>query len=949
MQPVTSNLSTAESNRFSAVSRDSRLDQDHSRPDIRTRSKSPTISIPSRSSTSQGVGIKNGAVAADRDEVPFSVQKPATTYPDIPKATPIVEHLDSDWEVIEHPFTQDDGTRTDQPHQDESPRDSGLLGVPGGRQRATTQGQHAPDAEGNLTVPEPRRLSVISRVSSASPSPATSQEDQNIHRSVSPAEPVESHEKAVPSYPPGVFLSKEEEAKADRQADDAENDALPSYDEGPAIDNEGGRRRIGPDAQILPVADLSRQRRQQEISRTDRPFSFEGSEYLNQAIRANEKNEPLQSPPSVPLSPVSQTLSNQMSQVSAEEAVDNREDARKPAKSYSRPFGADSNRDHPAFRQPDVEAIDRSRMYSSESPLPSARRSQQNFEENRRQSPAPIVEPRREEEGGYRIPGPHFQELRTPRRSSGQNHLPAVQQFRQENGIQQPSDISQYQQYPHQIQHQPAQPQQQQPQSMMGQPPLPPRENPAKRPKFGGFFSSKSKTRLEPEQTVNGNQRPPLPKQSSRQDSVRSQHSSMNENRDVVGQLPPNDKSKRRLSRDMLRSPTPTDQSDGRRKRFSAMGNLFSRGSRSEKSSSPQRASTLPTNAAPPNRVNQPVSAPPQQYYPRPEQPAPNGQSQRPQQQRNFSGSPPPAGGYYAPMEQQLVNTSAQHQQQYPRDYQQPVQAPAQRPQPEARPSDLRVDTTPGRNSPVVGGPVTAPPQSYASRDMSYQSRPYEHLSPARVQSPTTTVAPPSASAPASGSRDAHVVALHKRSRSPKLGRRTSSEDLRHLAPSPAGGDPGTPVEGLGTFSNKKISPVGGIPRPEHDQEAPYRIDIPGGDLGEEERKRRTRQSMIEKRGMRERGNEAAKATSPTTGGGQTVAERLMGPQLPASGPKKAASPVRQQSKESASTDKSRRFVAELPGSKAQGYESEEEIPMSATAYPGQWQDPVFFWDGKDD
>ena len=947
MQPVISNLSTAESNRFSAVSRDSRVDQDHSRPATRTRSRSSMVSIPSRPGTSQEVEAKHEAAAAGRDEVPPSVETPSTRYQEIPKATPIVEQPDSDWEVIEHSSAQDDG-RADQPPQDESSRDSGLLGVPGGH-AATTNGPDSPDAEGNLAVPEPRRLSVISRVSSASPSPAASHEDQNLRRSVSPAEPIEPRDEAVPSYRPGVPLAKEDEAKAERQADHAEDDPLPSYDEGVAVHNEGGRRRIGPDAQILPVADLSRQRRQQEISRTDRPFSFEGSEYLNQAIRANEKNGPLQSPPSAPLSPVSQRLSNQMSQVSAEEAVDDRESTKKPTKSYSRPFGADPSRDHPAFRQQEVEAIDRSRMYSSESPLPSARRPQQTFEENRRQSPAPVVEPKREDEGGYRIPGPHFQELRSPRRSSGQDHLPAVQQFRQENGYQQPARVNQYPHHQYQAQPQPAQPPPQQPQSVMGPPPTPPSQTRAKRPKFGGFFQSKSKTRLEPEQIVNGNQRPPLPKQSSRQDSVRSQHSSMNENRDVVGQLPQNDKSKRRLSRDMLRSPTPTDPSDGKKKRFSAMGNLFSRGSRSEKPGSPQRASTLPTNAAPPSREKQPVSAPPQQYYPRPDQPGANGQFERPERERRFSGSPPPAGGYYAPMEQQRVNTSAQQQQQYPYDYQQSVQVPAQRPQPEARPSDLRIDTAPGRNSPVVGGPVTAPPQTYTSRDISYQSRPYEYQSPARVQSPTTTYAPPSASVPASRSRDEHVVALHKRSRSPKLGRPPSSEDLHHLSLSPAGGDPGTPVEGLGTFSNKKISPVGGIPRPEHDQEAPYRIDIPGGELGEEERKRRTRQNLIEKGGLRERGNEAAKATSPTTSGGQTVAERLMGPQLPASGAKRVASPVRQQSKESASTDKSRRFVAELPGSKAQGYESEEEIPMSATAYPGQWQDPVFFWDGKDD
>ncbi len=945
MQPVISKLGSANYNRLSAVSRDSGLDQDQPRQDSRARSKSPSISIPSRPDASQGVDVGDEAAAVDHDQVADSAETPGATNIEVPKIEPAVERLEAAHEDLEPQSVQRDITRTDQLPQGDPARNPRLLNIPD-TDEALPNSLHTSDAEGNLAVPEPRRLSVISRVSSASPSPATSREDQNIHRSVSPAEPTEAHDKAVPSYRPGVPLSKEEEARADRQVNDLGNDQLPSYDARPSRGNETQRTPIGPDTQIVPVADLSRQRRQQDLRTTDRPFSFEGSEYLNQAIRANEKHGPVESPASLPLSPVSQTLSNQMSQVSAEEATDGREGAKKPAKSYSRPFGADPNRDHPAFRQSDLDAIDRSQMYSSESPLPSARRPQQNFEENRRHSPASVVDIHPEDGQGYRIPGPHFQELRSPRRSSGQNHLPAVQQFRQEHNYQPPNGVGQNppQQYQAQAppQQQPSQQQQQQP--VMGPPP---QQTSAKRPKFGGFFQPKSKRRFETEPAVDIKQRGTLMTANSRQSSVRSQNGSMNENRDVVGQLPQDDKSKRRLSRDLLRSPTPTDQSDGKRKRFSAMGNLFSRGSKSDKSASPQRASTLPTNAAPPNRVNEPVSAPPQQYYPRPDQPGPNSRSHRPQHQRQFSGSPPPTGGYYAPMEQQLVNTSAQYQPQYPYTYEQAVHPPSQ--PHEARPSDLRVDTTTGRASPGIGVPATAPPQSYASRDMSHQSRPYEYHSPARVVSPSTAAGSPSMSGPASKSRDAHVVALHKRSRSPKLGRRTSSEDLHHLAPSPAARDPGTPVEGLGTFSNKKISPVGGIPRPEHDQEAPYRIDIPGGDLGEEERKRRTRQNMIEKGGLRDRGNEGAKVSSPTTPGAQTVAERLMGPQLPASSAKKVTSPVRQESKESASTDKSRRFVAELPGSKAQGYESEEEIPMSATAYPGQWQDPVFFWDGKDD
>ncbi|KAI9881067.1 MAG: hypothetical protein M1823_006683, partial [Watsoniomyces obsoletus] len=283
-----------------------------------------------------------------------------------------------------------------------------------------------------------------------------------------------------------------------------------------------------------------------------------------------------------------------------------------------------------------------------------------------------------------------------------------------------------------------------------------------------------------------------------------------------------------------MRSSTPTEQHERKKKRFSAMGNLFSRGTKSEKSGQPQRASTLPTNSAGPSRAHQP-RAYPQQYGPAPHEGA---MYSRPGQQ--FQGSPPPPGGYYAPPQQQLASSSAQAQQQFAYEYPQP------------RPSDLRIDTKGGnRMSPHQAGPATAPPQPYVSREMSYQTQPSEYLAPsARVQSPITTAAPTSATGSASRSHDAHVVALHKRSRSPKLGRRPSSEDTRHLAPSPAAGDAHTPVEGLGTFSSKKISPVGGIPRPDQDQEAPFRIGIPGGNLGEEERRRRIRQSTIEKGGM---------------------------------------------------------------------------------------------------
>ncbi|KAL2413708.1 hypothetical protein ABEF95_010765 [Exophiala dermatitidis] len=91
----------------------------------------------------------------------------------------------------------------------------------------------------------------------------------------------------------------------------------------------------------------------------------------------------------------------------------------------------------------------------------------------------------------------------------------------------------------------------------------------------------------------------------------------------------------------------------------------------------------------------------------------------------------------------------------------------------------------------------------------------------------------------------AYVLNLHKRSRSPRLGRKTSSdEDLNVTAGRVRQASPGSSsphVEKLGTFSSKKISPVGGIPRAEDDQERPFAINVPGLDNDENDESDPTR------------------------------------------------------------------------------------------------------------
>ncbi|KAK5239842.1 hypothetical protein LTR40_014216, partial [Exophiala xenobiotica] len=139
--------------------------------------------------------------------------------------------------------------------------------------------------------------------------------------------------------------------------------------------------------------------------------------------------------------PVSQTLSNtslnkEMSQVSVDEVFDQSNAAppvgKRQSRSYSRPFGVDPNiRNHPALKDPaDAEQsqqpIDRTQMYSSESPLPSARRPQGGDDQIRQQqreqsqSRFQYTQPTQtsiqtDSTGEFRIAGPYIQEYRSPK------------------------------------------------------------------------------------------------------------------------------------------------------------------------------------------------------------------------------------------------------------------------------------------------------------------------------------------------------------------------------------------------------------------------------------------------------------------------------------------------------------------------------------------------------
>ncbi|KIV88197.1 hypothetical protein PV10_09115 [Exophiala mesophila] len=262
------------------------------------------------------------------------------------------------------------------------------------------------------------------------------------------------------------------------------------------------------------------------------------------------------------------------------------------------------------------------------------------------------------------------------------------------------------------------------------------------------------------------------------------------------------------------------------------------------------------------------------------------------------------------------------------------------------RPADLRIDTV----SPIRGGrsgfPATAPTQiypQYPARDS------YSHVpSTAGGQMPHQDLkAMTNPRTQSSNTKDqrSHVIDLHKRSRSPKLGRR-SSEDLP-TRPDLLQEDRGLASNSLGTFSNKRLSPVGGVVRSEDDQERPFAIGLPPGMLEDEQQDGRERQGG--------RGQGIGRSDTPVSAHskeayegtgtvGRATREGLSHGLVSRSG---TAAGVGQNGRDRARSMNKDEAAIELPGSKPDGYESEEEVVMSATAYPGQEWMPVFVGDGK--
>ncbi|RMD44793.1 hypothetical protein DV735_g365, partial [Chaetothyriales sp. CBS 134920] len=395
----------------------------------------------------------------------------------------------------------------------------------------------------------------------------------------------------------------------------------------------------------------------------------------------------------------------------------------------------------------------------------------------------------------------------------------------------------------------------------------------------------------------------------------------------------------RGLSRDRPATPpahAAGEQGEGKKNRLSA---LFSRSSSKRGAWStqpPQRASTLPVHSPPPvSEVKGAAVGPPYEDK--------NGAYPQAQQ---------PHTGYDPPLQEDATPRPSQTAPYAPSEilYNQ-----------QSRATTLRIDTT---NSGQLGYQhvaTAAPTQSHGRHDS--RDQPQAYVSPTeRMQTHSTTVATAAALAPAATSvprgPSPHVLELHKRSRSPKLGPYPADGDDVE----PANAQDITSVGSLGTFSNKKISPVGGIPRPDEDQEAPFRITLPGEPPSDDEERLVSKKTLIEQGGgsdlpsQNQQGQRQLSAQSSHQGapvGPDSTAAPLLeptsGPPVSTTTPAYTLSTVGPTAWSANQTNgaatSSFPFVAELPGSKAIGYESDDDADyqMSATAYPGQWQDPVYF------
>lgn len=840
----------------------------------------------------------------------------------------------------------------------------------------------------------PRR-SVVSAISSPSPGPPNSDHDglpQTItQRSVSPAQhdidikkeasdispPTHSssYEDATPPYS-ATINTKEAEAAAERSllASQARRQCLPAY-QSPIVERAPALPFQPPS--IVPVADLSARRCEEDRSPPSRPFSFV-------ATNPDDVLHPHT------ISKESQHTLGGSSSLSKEVGLDANEGSeRSGSQSYSRPSNDGKLGPHPALRE------------SMKKPPPSQSR---NFTPPQRpvhQSPSPGNQ--RKSEQQYRIPGPYGQQFKftKPISTSADAGQPSMQRpphsaplADRERTSDPPSVTS--------IQHRRL------------DVPVMPRVSTTEYslPGLGPVHSPEPSTLIPNSRTASATLLQPRSRSKSRlsngdgSDLQEEHYQEAQHGGKRGGLLKPRSREEIENASNQLgnakgsgvvspgglvfyhRPPEMQGQAmmqNGMKKKkkkggFLRLSGLFSK---SGKDSPPlareqpvQRTVTLQSMPGPPPRTLVLANSTPygeQQSLFRAQDQARYHQDQR---TNSFQGRGPPVGGYYAPANQapddvehqprrashdpesfiggrrlsdqraveqarQLENiASLRNQNQAERALQLPRPQYSTIPQPHSAPPsaqhfdrsqiqqpravsqrfppELRIDTSGRVNNyrrsqplPVMGAMSFQDPASRgrgAPANNLINSIPTHSQSNPQRHSPytdRTSQHSPYGYGSARGLRKdnlSHAIDLHKRSRSPRNGRRESydSQEERIKAQDPA--------NKLGTFSESHRSrPPGGESGADDGQEKPWKIDLPvaGGDP----RGRAVGQGVM-----------GIGAGS----GGQRV------PLTSAAGRNSKVIPP-----------------VELPGSKAPGdTESDEEIVMCSTAYPGQEWTPDIYGHG---
>ncbi|KAL9108704.1 MAG: hypothetical protein Q9227_006500 [Pyrenula ochraceoflavens] len=625
---------------------------------------------------------------------------------------------------------------------------------------------------------------------------------------------------------------------------------------------------------------------------------------------------------------------------------------RRQRQSYSRPFkGPDVNM-HPAYRG-DAETVERrSQVYASEDPP------QESFYEPSYRSTYESDQP--QDESVFRIPGPYGQQFRSPRQPA----FPPNQfsPTGPEMGTQRPvaADIQRTQRFDANgnlityTQYSGSRPRSQdrsfiRPISTeyeipgVGPPPPEPTQ-PKERPRSGIFSRARSRSRPRPadddasdtvENLFREDQRRErrssiFSKRSSKQKSVSNgapQESSVQVPR-KSSTLPAEQLENGRKSKKLQRASTSgVPQNETKRKSgFSRWSGIFSRSKSTNKSSPPLQATVVQSPSRIEDRGYHATYQPARQMSPTlPDLTQMQAATLPPPKQGQgyyavYSSNPPqydsnrrpssPAGGYYAQQErysrsgapgfvggrqlsEQQVGES-KHNFESDTGFRGPYHS---QPGPKRSPPNLRINTESSKHR-----SVPSQSSSYKQEGLNNTAPP---AGPSR-HSPYAATSPTHASPYGYGSARglkstslSHAINLQKRSRSPREGRRNSEDE---------GTRNDDPAHNLGTFSNRSSRQIGN-----GEQELPWRIDLPQGE-----------QNGVEQQNDETRGHSWNSARNSTN------FQRMdsIGNHGHIASQQKA-------------TER-----AELQGSRVPGDESEEDIVMTSTAYPGQeWIPSRYGWD----